>query len=394
VEDWQNFAFGGPGNRDDTFWLNRFLLHADLHLTQYVRCFVQGKSALSTDRDLPGGRRSIDLDELDLQNGFVDFNLPLAGAGTLTLRPGRQEILFGRQRLVGPLDWVNTRRTFDGGSAIFDFGGWKATAFYAQLVIVDPYDFNQPDPQTELWGACASGKLPGLPASLELYFFGLEKDTAANPGGFNGTVGREDRYTTGGHVFGAAGTTGLDFDLEGAYQFGSVGAGDADAFMFASQIGYKLAILPFAPRPYLGFDYASGDSAAGGDVNTFNQLFPTGHLHYGYMDFVGRQNAVDLSAGLSVQPLEKLTVEVDWHTFWRSDTSDALYDAGGAVLRSGAAGSSNDIGDEIDITARYAINRHLLLSGGYCHFVPGRFIEESGSAREVDWGYLSLQYTF
>jgi hypothetical protein len=34
-------------------------------------------------------------------------------------RTGRQELLLGAERLVSPLDWANTRRTFDGYRATF-----------------------------------------------------------------------------------------------------------------------------------------------------------------------------------------------------------------------------------------------------------------------------------
>ena len=57
VESWSNFAFGGPAEDNDTFVLFRALLHADAHISDDVRVFVQGKSALSTERELPGGRR-------------------------------------------------------------------------------------------------------------------------------------------------------------------------------------------------------------------------------------------------------------------------------------------------------------------------------------------------
>ena len=43
------------------------------------------------------------------------LKLPLrfiSGGATVTLRGGRQDLLFGAQRLIGPLDWSNTRRTF------------------------------------------------------------------------------------------------------------------------------------------------------------------------------------------------------------------------------------------------------------------------------------------
>ena len=79
----------------------------------------------------------LDVDHLDVQNAFVDLNLPLGDDADLTLRGGRQELLFGAQRLVSPLDWANTRRTFDGASAILSMGDWKHTLFWTHPVLID-----------------------------------------------------------------------------------------------------------------------------------------------------------------------------------------------------------------------------------------------------------------
>ena len=118
AEGWSGFNFGGEGDPDDTFLLSRLRLHGDVHFNEHVRVFVDVKSAFSTDRSLPGGRRTLDVDELDIESAYVDITMPLSGDTALTFRPGRQELLFGKQRLVSPLDWTNTRRTFQGGSAI------------------------------------------------------------------------------------------------------------------------------------------------------------------------------------------------------------------------------------------------------------------------------------
>ena len=102
-EAWDGIGFGAttPGN-SDTFTLSRLTLHSDLHLGEHVRVFVEPRTAQSTDRDLPGGRRALDMDTFDLFQGFVDLALPLGDADSVRLRVGRQSFLFGNQRLVSP----------------------------------------------------------------------------------------------------------------------------------------------------------------------------------------------------------------------------------------------------------------------------------------------------
>ncbi len=393
VEDWHNFGFGTePPTSDDTFALWRILLHADVHFGKNLRVFVEGKAANSTDRELKGGKRGLDVDVLDLEQAFVDFGFDLGGDSKIVVRPGRQTYLFGKQRLVSPLPWANTLRRWDGVTGIYTGGGWDVTGFWSQFVPVKKYEFNTPDAQTQFFGVYATGWIPNVDAiGLDLYFLGLDKDDAIT---VNGTTGHEKRYTLGGRLFGAFGESGFDYDFEGAYQFGEVGDGDVNAFMIGSQLGFKAPELWAKPRFYVGFDFGSGDKEAGGDVETFNHLFPLGHAYLGYIDTVGRQNIIDFNLGVNMKPAKKLGVGVAGHFFWRHRREDALYDAGGTVVRPGLADSSREVGQEVDVTVTYQFDRHLNGLLGYSYFFAGPYIEETGTSNDIQFLYAQLQYTF
>ena len=388
-EQWNNFGFGGTGNRDDSFLLTRLLIHSDIHLGERVRIFVEGKSALSTDRNLPGGQRAIDADRLDLQNGFAEVSLPLSPTDKWTLRAGRQELLFGKQRLVSPLDWANSRRTFDGVTTVVKLARWAMTGFWARPVQVRATDFNQSVSSTDFFGiyTTRSGVVAG--GNLDLYVLGLRRDSVE----FNGTAGPSTLYTLGGRIHGAVPTTSFDYDIETAYQAGEVGNGNIAAYMLATQVGYRPGGR-FAPRVYGGFDYASGDGQSGGSVGTFNQLFPLGHAYLGYIDAVGRQNGLALSTGISAVPIGAASVAVEGHFFQQANSADALYHAGGGVLRAGTTASSSKLGSEVDVTTKYRFDRHALAVFGYSHFFTGSFMRESGASENIDFAYLSFQYTF
>ena len=149
------------------------------------------------------------------------------------------------------------------------------------------------------------------------------------------------------------------------------------------------------PRLFANVGYASGDKNPGGTVQTFNQLFPLAHAYLGFADVVGRQNIINFSTGFTCKPFgEKLVLRVDGHYFLLASTDDALYNAGGRAVRNGTTGTQ-DVGGEIDLTVKYPVNRHLLLVGGYSHFFAGKFVSDSGPPdSDVDFGYLSMQYTF
>lgn len=393
LESWSNFNFGAapPGvDTDDTFLLWRLLAHADLHVGENFRVFAEGITAQSTDRTLPGGRRPLDVNSLDLQQGFADLILPLGQDASVVLRAGRQELLFGAQRLVSPLPWANTMRSWDGASAIFDIGDWHVHGFYTDFVPVKKYEFDTPTDDLHFYGAYATLKPAESKTGLDLYWLGYDRWAAT----FNGTSGREKRQTVGGRLFGTIADTPLVYDLEGAYQFGDIGSDNIDAFMVASVLSYTVADWGGTPKFQAGVGYASGDQEAGGDVQTFNQLFSLGHKYLGYIDVIGRQNIIDAHLGVTFTPITKMSVGIFGHYFWRAEDADALYNAGGAVVRPGAPGTSRNVGTELDLTLKYKFDRHLTGLLGYSHFFPDTFIEQTGPSEDIDFLYLQFEYTF
>src|SRR5438094_9286442 len=306
-EYFRQFLFGNSEpKQSDGYLLSRYRLSADLHVTRYFRMFAEGRSAFALDRELVGGRTTAYVDELDLMNGFADVMIPLGQQASVTLRGGRQELIFGSQRLVGPGDFTQVPRSFDGGAAIGQVAGWTITPFWTQPVVIDQYHFNKSTSDLECFGVFATGPLHFLPVNLDLYWL----DANNRFGAFNGTTGREHRHTLGGRVLGKIGATGLDFEVEGAAQFGTVGRGDIAASMFTTVLGYSLPVARLSPRVYVEFDYASGDDRPGGDVGTFNQLFPNAHSFLGYMDYIGRQNVISPNAGISISPIKDLTLSL------------------------------------------------------------------------------------
>src|SRR3954471_17471816 len=118
----------------DGYLLQRYLLHADLHLGPSVRVFGQLQSSVESWRK--GGPRPIDEDRLDAHQLFVDVRLPLdlEGRDELTLRVGRQEMVYGSARLITLREFTNIRRAFDAVRVLSHIGEWRADAFFARPV--------------------------------------------------------------------------------------------------------------------------------------------------------------------------------------------------------------------------------------------------------------------
>ncbi|MEZ6038424.1 MAG: alginate export family protein, partial [Planctomycetota bacterium] len=331
MESWEGFGFGAtnPGN-SDTFLLTHLFLHGELHLGSRVRAYVEAYGADVWGRnDLPGGRRTLDTNSLDLFQGFVDLDL-LEGDDQLRLRVGRQTLLFGAQRVVSPLPWANTWRTWDGVSAELRTGEWTVTGFATYYVPVQKHDFDDSDDSQEFYGVYASLPANQAHRGLDVYLIGKSRDNVT----VNGTSGNERRHTLGARTFGSLGGA-WDGELEGAYQFGEVGAGDVSAWFVSSVLGYKLPDCPLQSRWFVGFDAASGDHNVGGNVTTYDQVFPLGHAYFGYADMLARQNviAANLGAQLTLDDATKATVAA--HVFRLYDDNDALYSVGGPPARTG-----------------------------------------------------------
>jgi len=393
VEGWTHFNFGSPPTADhnDIFVLNRLLYHLDLHVGEHFRAFAEGKSAFCANRGLIGGCRTLDADEFDVQNAFIDAKIPLPADADLTLRVGRQELLFGKQRLVSPLDWSNTRRTFDGVSAILHAKNWTATGFLTRPVTILSFEANEWNRHAAFYGAYATRKVERMKGGFDLYWLAFYREMAA----FNGTTGKENRHTLGARAWGSIGDSGFDYDLEGAFQFGELGPGNIHAYMLSTNLGYAFRDTRGKPRVYAGYDFASGDGGPGGsDVQTFNQLFPLGHAYFGYIDTVARQNIHSANAGVSYAPVDDALLKAEYLYFWRASNNDALYNAGGGVVRPGIPGTSRNIGSELDLTASYQLDRHTQLIGGYSRFFTADFIDQSGTAQDINFLYFTLQYTF
>lgn len=94
----------GFQDTENTFLLSRPQLYGDWKANDHVRVFIKGIVADETG-NLLYAPRPTEVNCGDLLNAFVDVRL----TDDFTLRVGRQERLFGNQRLASPLDRANTR---------------------------------------------------------------------------------------------------------------------------------------------------------------------------------------------------------------------------------------------------------------------------------------------
>jgi hypothetical protein len=154
VESVVNPGFGLRGGTRDTYSLHRALLHADLHVGDRFRLFVQIGFQEQSGRS-PVTRT--DVNRFDLAQGFIDITLPVIDGQGPTIRAGRQEIGLGSQRLVSGRDGTNIRRAFDGFRVFKRFGETRVDLFALWPVLARQGTLDdRPDGRQTLWGAYRS----------------------------------------------------------------------------------------------------------------------------------------------------------------------------------------------------------------------------------------------
>ncbi|MBV8431232.1 MAG: alginate export family protein, partial [Solirubrobacterales bacterium] len=167
-EFYRNPDFGAaPAAPDGTNndLLQRYLLHADLHLGPNVRVFGQLQSGFESGL-IGGPRPDVDLDRFDAHQGFLDlvWRWGEEEVNSLTLRPGRQEMAYGSGRLIDVREGANLRRSFDAARALLKAGDWQVDGFWSKPVRNRPGVFDDdPNPDRSLRGLYAVRPLAVLP---------------------------------------------------------------------------------------------------------------------------------------------------------------------------------------------------------------------------------------
>lgn len=387
----QNMRGLGLTGVDDQFWLTRLRMYANYRVTENVRVFGEYLYADSAGENF--SPRPIEENRGEMQNLFVDANLLDTGDVKLVGRAGRQELLLGEQRLVSPLDWANSRRTFDGYRATLSGANNTLDLFYTNPVnrVAATGGTNKWDSSNNnqsFYGAYLSNLSVGRDlgvSALETYYLGYDHNDL-----------NFSFHTLGSRLAGKRGR--LLYELEGGVQFGDNFNGSShNAGFVTAGLGRKLDIETangsWTPTVWAWYDWASGGNsplAAPGD-NSFHHLFPLAHKYNGFMDLFGRRNLNDVNFQF-VTPLGKKTSFLLWYHYFFLDKATTPYSVTMTPYNSGNAAVSKDLGHEIDLLWTINFNpRHNLLLG-YSHFSSGKYYNTPGVAYNGDANFFYSQY--
>jgi hypothetical protein len=405
-QDVRNMEFGLPSPSLEENGFHRIFLFADIHLGPHFRTFVD-----LVDAEIIGGivdPSPAEKDPLDILQAFADVILPVDNHGAFTLRFGRHEMTFGSGRLISFRDTPNVRREFDGVRVFWTDGkGKRVDVLLDRPVNPKLGVFDDVGDSTQLfWGVYATSPMQAVKSlSLDLYYLGLDNKNAT----FAQGVGRERRHTIGARLFGK--TTGFDWhegrrfrgdrtdsdlrfdwDVEGAYQFGSFNTAAIRAWMLSSDWGYTVFELPLSPRLGLKADALSGDhNLQDNRLGTFNPLYPA-LQYYSQPGLFAPANLLGLQPSITLDLAKDASINVEWGSLWRESKTDAFYQpAVEPVL--GTATAERYIGYEASANLAWQATVHLTVTGTYAHFAPGGSVRNVGG-RSGDFILVVGQFKF
>lgn len=349
----------------------------------------------------------------------------------VSVKIGRQDLFYGDHRLVGHFRWNNNARVFDAVKVRWQNPLCGIDFFTGGLVYHRQGRFNESNTDDTFSGIYST--FPTL-SSRELFEAYVLKrnvqrrialdDWSRIPAPFR-FPGSQTLYTAGVRVRSKPNAYGRwDYSVEAMHQFGerasvfpatTVAAAlaaprlDHSAFALVVQGGYTWSEHPWQPRVGVIYSHGSGDrDASDSRSGTFQNLFPTNHLFYGYMDLSSLQNIHDVRLVATFKPTPSLSVAVEGHVQSLATTSDYWYNIAGVPRNVATAANpvasgrgyrinpsyENELGQEIDVVLGWAFSPHSQVELGLSRYFRGSYIKQSLRAvGSSDANYMYLQLT-
>jgi hypothetical protein len=373
----------------------------------------------------------------------------------LSMKVGRQYVIFGNHSLFGHFDWANTGFSHDGimfqySTKTFDsYLGWFREA---------ESDLAQASPVGSLAGniaSCGNGtagtpctaaqrQATGRDGSADSDLFIFYNQIKSIPGfliepyyllyinnmntfdnlaqgiGTNKHA-NQIRHTFGNRIEMRKGNWDIINELD--WQTGRMSSGlqgqsrdlTINAWATRNWIGWTNYDSKWKPRFAVGLDYASGDGNANcttngtttnagykcSSANTFDNMYPTNHIHMGYMDIQAWKNMLSPQFNYQARPSERDHIEL-WYSHLRlANAKDNWYRASqGVYVWSNYNNKATHIGDEFDFTWTHMFaDGKVAFQATYSYMFSGEYIQQNlfpgaGSAGDQQWAYAQLWMNF
>lgn len=350
-----------------------------------------------------------EVNALELVQAYVakDFKNAFGTDTRLTAQAGRFTLNLGSRRLIAADDYRNTTNGYTGLRLdLKRTGGLNGTFIYVlpqrrlpddlRSVLDNDIELDRESSDLTLWGGMVTVPKVVSGASLEGAFYALDENDQSD------LATRNRKLRTGsGRIFRDPAADKWDFEIEGAYQTGTIRAStaptagelDVSAFFYHLEVGYQRSV-GWQPHVSLEYDRVSGDDR-GAHYRRFDTLFGMRRPDLapsGIYAAVARANLSAPGVRLEVTPGPRLDAFVAYRGLWLDSRTDSFSASG---VRDAAGRSGDFAGHQIDMRSRYwLIPRLLRLEADVVLLFKGRFMEGAPNAPATgDTHYASLNLT-
>ena len=328
----------------------------------------------------------------DIREAYARFGA--SKEGWLDVVVGRQMFSFGDERVIGPSDWSNMGRTFDTLRVDLHPPGVQVSIFAASVISAVDGQIDHHIEGNNIYGIYSSFAHLVPHATLEPYVL-----WRVAPGNValaeTAGHGHLSEVTGGARIAGTL-LDSFDYDIEMNKQAGSLGQYSIDAWAGHWNAGYTFKNAHTKPRPFIEYDYASGNRNPNGNTwGTHDQLYASAHDKMDFADQFGWKNIKDLRVGASQSIASKWTLTEVFDDLWLATKNDAVYGSSGAIAVPAHPGAtSNHIGTELDLIGEYRPNHHVTYGFGLAHLFTGRFLNEASRGKDYNYPFAYVTYGF
>jgi len=444
--DFRQNGNGLTNNNNNKYYITRIMPRIG-YTAKWWAFLVEGRSSsswgdnrgalnvLPADANKPG--RSLAENDSDLNVHQAYVMIGNHKEFPLSLKIGRQELVYGDQRQLGNFRWNNNARTFDAAKIRWQNKFFGVDMFTGGLVYNDNHNFNRSHINDDHFSG-AYFNFPTISRNniTEAYFYSrnvtvgsatVDVDPNKNPDAgvaapFRNPA-KQDLYTAGLRFKSKPLAYGpWDYCMELMHQFGNrattgptaLSAAVASAprlqqraYAAVIQGGYTWTESSWQPRLGLIYSYASGDKNPNDKTSqTYQNLFATTHLHYGYMDLNSLQNLDDIRLAFTGKPTPTTSFALEGHLQYLDRKTDSWYNVAGVARSGGTANAGNgyaispsfsrNVGEEVDFVTSWNFLPSAQIELGVSHYYRGNYIKQSlrtlGS-KDASYCYVQLTLT-
>lgn len=334
-----------------------------------------------------------DVNALELVQAYIGANLdaPIGDGSTGAVQMGRLMLNLGSRRLVAADEYRNTTNAYTGLRIdLKRASGANATLIYVlpQLRLPDDMPsvldnkvrFDRESLDLRLWGALLAKPHAFGRTMAEIGYVKLdERDSPGRP--------NRNRHldTASARLIRDPAASAIDYEIEAAYQFGTIRAStapaaailDVSAWFLHADAGYSFP-GSLKARLSIEYDYASGDGS-GQHFGRFDTLFGMRRGDFspsGLNATITRTNINTPGVRLEVAPTKRLDCFISYRPMWLANRHDSFSTTN---VRDASGRSGSFAGHQIDLRARYwlvpqmlrwEVNADLLTRGNFLKHAP------------------------